>query len=45
MIGSAVGVEPVPPVCLGSTPFVDPSADALAPDEKRYLGTCELYNK
>jgi len=24
---------------------VDPSADALAPDEKRYLGTRELYYK
>ena len=45
MIESAVGVEPVPRVCLGGTLFVDPSADALSPDEARYLGTRELYYK
>ena len=38
-------MEPVPPVCHGATVFVDPSADALAPDEQRYLGTRELYMK
>ena len=45
MIRNAVGVEPVPPVCHGATVFVDPSADALAPDEQRYLGTRDLYMK
>ena len=45
MIRNAVGMEPVPPVCLGSTIFVDPSVDALVPEEQRYLGTRELYLK
>ena len=45
MIRNAVGMEPVPPVCLGGTIFVDPSVDALVPEEQRYLGTCELYLK
>ena len=45
MIGNAVGVEPVPAVCHGTTVFVDPSADALVPDDQRYLGTRDLYMK
>ena len=35
MVQSSVGVEPVPRVCHGITPFVDPPVDALAPSERR----------
>jgi hypothetical protein len=42
---SEAKVEVVPAVCNGGTPFVDPHADALAPESQRYLGTRDLYMK
>ena len=42
---SKTDVKALPTACFGGTDFVEPPANAVAPDEDRYLGVRDLYWK